>query len=58
MNKKTKKTIRVWWKGMLGTVLAAGRFNYFVVFGEYCQFVPKDECSLVYGCKNARVNGE
>lgn len=49
MNKKVKKTLHIWWNGMLGTVLVAGPRNYFAVFGQHCQFVPKDKCSLVYG---------
>ncbi len=54
MNKKAKETLRVWWNGMLGTVLVTGNRNHFVVFGEYCQFVPKDKCTLVYGHPKSR----
>lgn len=49
MNKKIKPVLRVYWRGMLGTVLASGAREYFVAFDEYCQYIPKWQCALVYG---------
>lgn len=49
MNTRVKEVKRVWWKGMLGTVLATGKNDYYVAFKQACQFVPKDQCELVYG---------
>lgn len=46
---KIRETKRVLWKGMLGTVLAESRTEYFVAFGRACQYVPKDQCELAYG---------
>lgn len=38
---------RIWWKGMMGTVLATGKETYFAVFGGTCQFVPIKECVVI-----------
>lgn len=46
---RVREVKRVWWNGMLGTVLATGRSEYLVAFGQACQYVPKDKCELVYG---------
>lgn len=37
------------WKQMFGKVLSVGRTEYFVQFKQACQFVPKEDCELVYG---------
>ena len=44
-----REITRVVWKGMLGTVLATTRTEYFVAFQQACQYVPKEDCTLVYG---------
>lgn len=44
-----REITRVVWKGMLGTVLATTRNEYFVAFQQACQYVPKEDCILVYG---------
>jgi hypothetical protein len=46
---------RVVWKGMLGTVLAENRSEYFVAFNLACQYVPKDQCELAYGYLKGEV---
>jgi hypothetical protein len=46
---KIREVKRVVWKGMLGTVIATGRTEYLVAFQNACQYVPKDQCELVYG---------
>ena len=44
-----REITRVVWKGMLGTVLATTRTEYFVAFQQACQYVPKEDCILAYG---------
>lgn len=51
MTNTVNEKARVWWKGMLGTVLAKGGSSYYVVFGDHCQFVPISECTVIIGKK-------
>ena len=47
MSETVNNNARIWWKGMMGTVLATGRETYFAVFGDRCQFVPINQCVVV-----------
>jgi len=49
MEVRIRKRQRVLWKGMIGTVLSSGRSEYLVAFKLVCQYVPKNQCELVYG---------
>jgi len=51
MEVRIREKRRVLWKGMIGTILASGRSEYLVAFNLVCQFVPKNQCELVYGMK-------